>query len=83
MNCNCFKETEDKLKERVMQPDANPPKGGTVTSVACSNMALFLRAGKCGYNVPFSIHWTGSKKKETTVNVKASFCPFCGKETGD
>lgn len=80
MNCDCIEKDEERLRERVTRPDMNPPKGGTVKRVSCSSMALMFSTGSFSLNIPFLIEWDlpSGKRKEKTVYLLATYCPFCG-----
>lgn len=78
MNCTCIKDTEEKLKTRMIEPDMLPnSKCGYPTYIRPSNLVLMLKSGRCGLQIPFSVSWSG-QKKDTVVNIIASHCPFCG-----
>lgn len=84
--CNCIKELQDRLTAKMTsdEPDIDPrwkPKNGKLDHVQCQNMALMMLDFKSKLSVPFTAHWkVGEKRKETTIKVTASHCPFCGVE---
>jgi hypothetical protein len=82
MNCSCLAETAEKLKLKLMEPGMEKlrPKGATgVRHVGGTNMVLRCSDFQAVLNIPFTIHWVGSKKASTEVEVTGGFCPFCGK----
>jgi hypothetical protein len=81
MKCNCIKDTETHLKERVMADDFadQRPKNGTLQSILCQNLALAFSSGDWKLMIPFNSVWdVKGKRKEKPVNVAANYCPFCG-----
>lgn len=59
-----------------------PPKGGTLQSVRCRNLALIFTGEDTGtkLSIPFAANWlVNGKLKVKDIPVLASHCPFCGK----
>lgn len=82
MKCNCISETTERLKARVLQPDVSDlrPKKGELNDISPAHLMLSFKKGEWVLMIPFDATWKmpNEKTKTTTVNVKASFCPFCG-----
>lgn len=82
--CDCIKDLESKLAEKLSNPETNKefaPRKGVFKRVVATNIALMLRRGKWALNIPFTVVWdVGAKRKEKTIHIAASHCPFCGKE---
>lgn len=81
MNCNCIRETEQRLAEFVK------PKVGDDATATCMAVGLQITDDmgiRTVLNIPFRIK--GSKKgfnreKGKEMPFVASFCPFCGVST--
>jgi hypothetical protein len=81
MNCNCIRETEQRLAEFVMPQAGDDATATCMASGMCITETMGLRTV---VNIPFRIK--GSKKGFTSEKGKempfvASFCPFCGVST--
>lgn len=93
--CECLKETAARLREKIGAGDLSelsPKNGSKLLFLMENNWVLIFRTGKTRLNIPFAATWklppdkAGKvKNKDTTINVLASHCPFCGEavETGD
>lgn len=84
--CNCLRETGERLKEKLAPGEDHlkhfAPKGATAAeSVHAENMVLaFTSSGQWRLQIPYRVNWVGSKKRQTSINIMASHCPFCGKQ---
>lgn len=82
--CNCLKETEDKLREKMTSEDFakdfKPRKATELRFLHPKNTVLMIRSGEWRLNIPYEATWTleNGKSKETIINILASHCPFCG-----
>lgn len=80
--CNCIKEAEEKIKAKMEGGEdlGNwKPKDGNLTGVLCANRPYKMPSFRPTLTIPFTVSWdTPKRNKETTVNVEASHCPFCG-----
>lgn len=83
--CNCLKETEEQLREKLESGLANmkPKKDATLRFLHPKNVALSLRDGKQRLQIPYEATWEMSpdrsgKFKDTIIYIVASHCPFCG-----
>jgi len=75
MKCDCIKNLEETLKERGYN-DAN-----------AENVGFSFPSMEANLSIPFSYvkkrkDGTPQKKRET-LNVLATYCPFCGKPMKD
>lgn len=81
--CNCLRETGERLKEKLAPGEDHfkhfSPKGATsVDSVHAENLVLAFTSGQWRLQIPYTVTWIGSKKRQTSINIIASHCPFCG-----
>lgn len=80
--CKCIEETEVQLREKLADglSGIKPSKDASLQSLFAANSAFAFMAGKNILNIPFTATWTmqSGKTKETTINMIASHCPFCG-----
>ena len=58
------------------------PKMATLKSIGVTNQALMVSNWKYSLQIPFTANWKlqSGRDKETSINVIASYCPFCGVE---
>lgn len=80
MNCNCISDTEKKIAE-YMQSQA-----GDNAKAACDIAGFTLGQNDLAVALLIPFRVKGSKKgytseKGKTINMTASFCPFCGVST--
>jgi hypothetical protein len=81
MNCTCIKDTEERLKTRVLEADfaSSRPRNSELSGIRCSNLLLALKSGEWMLMIPFNAEWTvKGKVKNAPVNIAADYCPFCG-----
>lgn len=82
MNCNCLLEIREKLKNEL--PEKNPNYANMkIISVSIDGECFLYSENKMvtGLSIPATIkHEPIGKKKSTTINLTASYCPFCGEE---
>lgn len=81
--CDCIQKTAAQLRSKLLASadhfETFAPKGATgLERVDATNMALMFSSGRWALNIPFTVQWIGVKK-ETSVPIIASHCPFCGK----
>lgn len=76
--CECIKKEKERLKNRIKEiPGCENLE---VESVGCDNAVLFLAPSYTGIAIPFTVHHNPvGRKKKTTVNITATYCPWCGK----
>ena len=76
--CDCIKKEKEKLKNRIK--DFPEYANLDVDYISCDNAVLLLGPCHKGIAIPFTIyHKPVGKKKKTTVNIIATYCPWCGK----
>lgn len=76
--CDCIKKEKKKLKNRIKEI----PGYANIEAeyVECDNAVLLLGPVHTGIAIPFTIyHKPVGRKKKTTVNITATYCPWCGK----
>lgn len=82
--CKCIEETEPQFREKIEGDlsSIKPRKDAVLESFSPENYGLLLRTGKHRLSIAFTAHWklANGKTKDTTVNMIASHCPFCGLE---
>jgi hypothetical protein len=83
--CNCLKETETELREKLNNGtvELSPKKGATLRFLNPKNVSLVLREGKSRLLIPYEATWEmppgkSGKFEETVINIIASHFPFCG-----
>jgi hypothetical protein len=85
--CKCIAETETQLREKLDGDLAKmkPAKDAKMKSLMPKNGAILWSTGRWILSIPFEATWTlpNGKQKETTVNMIASHCPFCGRPVGE
>ena len=86
--CKCIEETEGQLREKLASgelAELKPKNATDLRYLTAKNMALMWRTGRSQLNVPFEATWTlaNGKTKDTTINMLASHCPFCGRPVGE
>ena len=76
--CNCIVEAKEKICGKLK--DFPEYANLDVYFISCDNAVLLLDPCRNGIAIPFTIHHkpVGIKKK-TTVNITATYCPWCGK----
>lgn len=76
--CDCIKKEKEKLKNRIKEISGYA--NIEAESVECDNAVLFFEPCYTGIAIPFTIHHKPvGRKKKTTVNIAATYCPWCGK----
>ena len=84
MNCNCVKEVEAKI---TTAPFITAKAGDNVTAECQATGLQFTDTGiRNVINIPFRIRGTGkgfSSAKGKEMPCTASYCPFCGRTTGE
>lgn len=79
--CDCIKKIENKVKNDIKKNKEF--KNLEIESVICCGAAWIENDGKLvtGLTIPFEIHHRPvGRKKKTTINMTANYCPWCGKE---
>lgn len=80
--CNCIREIKDRVKNEIVQLNTDY-KDLEITKVECENEVwIFTDNNKMvsGLSIPFiAEHQPVRRKKKTTINMIATYCPFCGK----
>lgn len=76
MNCNCFSETEERIKAHVIEQGMfkKPVKSASLKGVAMTLSSSTL--GSRSYQ-DIEIELEGQKKKPT-IAIYHTYCPFCG-----
>jgi NMD protein affecting ribosome stability and mRNA decay len=82
MACNCIKEVQDSLKNKLSKDKEYEDKD---LKVNITNVCWLFDGGERLYSeVEVSYPWvtkTGKDRiKKSKVNVNYSYCPFCGKK---
>lgn len=76
--CDCIVEAKEKLWGKLK--DFPEYANLDVVYISCDNAVLLLGPGHKGIAIPFTIHHKPvGKKNKTTVNIAATYCPWCGK----
>lgn len=76
--CDCIKKENEKLKNRIKEIPGYA--NIEAESVECDNAVLFFEQHYTGIAIPFTVHHKPvGRKKKTTVNITATYCPWCGK----
>lgn len=83
-SCTCINDTGERLKEKLAPGTDHfkhfSPRGATeVESIHAENLVLAWISGQWRLQVPYHVNWKDSKKRQTSINIMASHCPFCGK----
>ncbi len=83
MNCDCLTTIPDKVRPKIEDPEVKAdwkPKNGKLTRIAIQGESLNWMSGEIALQVPAMMAWQlpNGKTKRTTVNIEATFCPFCG-----
>jgi hypothetical protein len=83
MNCDCIRTQETRILEGFKGGKLKTPeRAGAVRSTTCQGHGLNFVSGKTCLGVKFDTHFHG-RKAPYTIQVLASFCPFCGKPITD
>ena len=86
MNCDCIEKLVGEIKAR---PEIlnKPWKDAELIDLHCSGMMLETKSGKWQLMIPYTTRYSrntkagGKQFREQALNIKADFCPFCGKPT--
>lgn len=81
--CNCINEIRNRIKTEL--PEKNPEYSKlNIIDVSCDNLGLLLDSpAHSVLSIPFTIeHEPVGRKKKTTLNMIAKYCPFCGQPYG-
>lgn len=85
MNCDCIKELKERLKTEL--PVKNSSYANMkIISVSIDGECFIYGANKMhlGLSIPATImHEPIGRKKTITINLTASYCPFCGEPTAE
>ena len=77
--CDCIKEISNRLKNELPEKNSDYAKL-VIIDASCDNTGwVFDSPAHQILSIPFTIeHEPVGRKKRTTVNMIAKYCPFCG-----
>lgn len=78
--CDCIKEIQDNIKNDITKNEKYSKL--EIKSVECGNTACIIEENKlvARLAILFTVHHQQiGRKKNTTINMVAKYCPFCGK----